>query len=80
MAHKIGWSRRALQDLEAIAAYISQDSPAYANVMIRTIVNQTKMLGQFPRSGRKVPESTMKTFGKCWLTTTASFTSCGQRK
>ena len=56
MAHRIGWSRRALQDLEAIAAYISKDSPAYAKTAVRNIVNQTKMLARFPKAGRKVPE------------------------
>ena len=56
MAHRIVWARRALQDLESIASYIAQDSPAYAATVVRTIVNQTKMLVNFPRSGRKVPE------------------------
>lgn len=56
MAHRIVWARRAVQDLEAIATYIAQDSAAYASVVIRNIVSQTKMLARFPRSGRKVPE------------------------
>jgi len=56
MAHRVVWSRRAVQDLEAIAEYIAKDSPAYAAGVVRTIVNQTKTLSRFPRSGRKVPE------------------------
>lgn len=56
MAHRLTWSRRALQDLEAIAEYVSQDSPAYAKNVVRNVVNQTKMLARFPRAGRKVPE------------------------
>ena len=56
MAHRVVWSRRALQDVDAIADYIAVDSPAYAGVVIKSIVNQTKMLARFPRSGRKVPE------------------------
>ena len=56
MAHRIAWSQRALQDLEAIASYIAEDSPAYARTVVRTIVNQVKTLAHFPRSGRKVPE------------------------
>ena len=56
MAYGIVWARRALQDLESIASYIAQDSPAYAATVVRTLVNQTKMLANFPRSGRKVPE------------------------
>lgn len=45
-----------MSDLEAIANYIAQDSPAYAAVVVRAVVRQTKMLSRFPRSGRKVPE------------------------
>jgi toxin ParE1/3/4 len=56
MARRVVWSRRALQDLEAIAEYIAEDSPAYAAVVVRNIVQQTRLLSQFPRSGRKVPE------------------------
>jgi len=56
MAHRVDWSRRALQDLEAIAEYIAADSPAYAGIVVKKVVSQTKMLAQFPRSGRKVPE------------------------
>jgi toxin ParE1/3/4 len=56
MAHRVAWSRRALRDLEAIAEYIAADSPAFASIVVKKVVNQTKMLAQFPRSGRKVPE------------------------
>ena len=56
MAHRIGWSARAIQDVESIAAYIAGDSPAYARTIVRKIVNQTTMLARFPRAGRKVPE------------------------
>ncbi|HEX3738204.1 MAG TPA: type II toxin-antitoxin system RelE/ParE family toxin [Terriglobales bacterium] len=56
MASGIGWSQRALRDVEGIADYIAKDSPAYAAVFVRNIIAQTKMLSQFPRSGRKVPE------------------------
>jgi toxin ParE1/3/4 len=56
MAHRIVWARRALQDLEAIASYIAQDSPAYAKIVVKSIVNQTRALETFPRAGRKVPE------------------------
>jgi len=56
MAHRIAWARRAVQDLEAIGGYIAQDSPAYANTVVRSVVNQTKTLANFPHAGRKVPE------------------------
>ena len=56
MAHRVTWSRRALQDLEAIADYIAADSRTYAGIVIKKIVSQTKMLAQFPRAGHKVRE------------------------
>jgi len=56
MAHRVVWSGRALADLETIAEYIARDSPAYAAGVVRTVVNHTKTLSRFPRSGRKVPE------------------------
>jgi len=56
MAHRIVWSRRAAQDLDSITDYIAADSPAYAAVVLKNIVNQTRILARFPRAGRKVPE------------------------
>lgn len=56
MAHRVAWSRRALNDVESIAEYIAADSPAYAGIVVKKIVSQTRMLAKFPRSGRKVPE------------------------
>jgi addiction module RelE/StbE family toxin len=56
MAHRVAWSRRALNDLESIAEYIAADSPTYAGIVVKKIVSQTRMLAKFPRSGRKVPE------------------------
>ena len=56
MAHRIVWSKRAVQDLDSIADYIAADSPAYAGVVIKNIVNQTRILARFPQAGRKVPE------------------------
>lgn len=56
MAHRVGWSRRALVDLERIAEYIAADSPAYAGIVVKKIVSQAGMLAQFPRLGRCLPE------------------------
>jgi toxin ParE1/3/4 len=56
MAYRVVWSRRASQDLEAIADYIAADSPTYAGIVVKKVVHQTRALWHFPRSGRKVPE------------------------
>src|SRR6266850_839052 len=49
MAHRIVWSKRAADDLDAITGYIAGDSPAYAGVVLKNIVNQTRILAHFPR-------------------------------
>jgi toxin ParE1/3/4 len=56
MAHRIVWSRRAAEDLQSIIDYIAADSPGYAGIVLKSIVNPTKILARFPRAGRKVPE------------------------
>ena len=56
MAHRVVWSGRALADLEAIAAFIAEDSPSYARTVVRRVVGQSRNLSRFPRSGRTVPE------------------------
>ena len=56
MDHRIVWSSRAAQDLDSITEYIAADSPAYAGVVLKNIVNQTRILARFPQAGRKVPE------------------------
>jgi plasmid stabilization system protein ParE len=56
MAHRIVWLRRAAQDLDSIIDYIAADSPAYAGVVLKSIVNQTKILERFRHSDRRVPE------------------------
>jgi len=42
--------------VDAIALYIAADSPSYASAVVRRIVALTRTLGEFPHSGRKVPE------------------------
>lgn len=56
MAHRVGWSRRALEDLESIATYIAADSPSYARAVVKKIVTLTRNLSAFSQSGRQVPE------------------------
>jgi toxin ParE1/3/4 len=58
MAHRVGWSRRALSlsDLEGIADCIAADSPRYASNVVKKVLSQVRILAQFPCSGRKVPE------------------------
>jgi len=52
----ITWSPQSLRDLEGIRAYIAQDSPRYAELVVQRIVAAIERLGAFPESGRVVPE------------------------
>jgi hypothetical protein len=56
MARRVVWSPRALDDVDAIAAYIAADSPFYAGSVVRRILTLTRTLEKFPFAGRKVPE------------------------
>ncbi|BAZ32562.1 plasmid stabilization system [Cylindrospermum sp. NIES-4074] len=56
MAYQVVWSSTALEDVEAIATYISRDSAAYAGAVVQKIIDLTRELSNFPFSGRIVPE------------------------
>ena len=50
------WTEQARADLAAIQSFISQDSPHYAQVVVRQLIMATEQLTVFPESGRAVPE------------------------
>lgn len=50
------WTKQAQADLAAIRAFISQDSPHYASVVVSSLIAATDRLGPFPEAGRAVPE------------------------
>ena len=56
MAYRVEWSPRAVEDLDAIAQYISGDSAAYAAAVVKTVLNTARNLSHFPLAGRVVPE------------------------
>lgn len=56
MADQVGWHPEAYAELEAIADYISLDSPTYASAVVTRILAAADDLVQFPRMGRRVPE------------------------
>jgi addiction module RelE/StbE family toxin len=53
---QIVWSPQSLRDVEAIRAYIAEDSPQYADLTVRRVVAAVERLALFPESGRIVPE------------------------
>lgn len=50
------WAPQAGADLDAIFAYIAQDSEHYAWLTVREILAATGRLREFPEMGRVVPE------------------------
>jgi len=53
---QIIWSPQALRDIESIRAYIAQDSPRVAELVVGRIIKAVERLRTFPESGRKVRE------------------------
>jgi addiction module RelE/StbE family toxin len=53
---RIVWTIQAIEDVEAIRAYIARDSPHYAALTTERIVESAERLVVFPKSGRMVPE------------------------
>ena len=54
---EIKWSESAKNDFKNIVNYISQDSPGYSEYFIKGIFEKIEYLKDFPKIGRKVPES-----------------------
>jgi len=53
---EIRWTPQASDDLEAIAQFISIDSPHYASLFVADVLEAVERLATFPDSGRIVPE------------------------
>src|ERR1041384_5018173 len=56
MARVLVWSPEAVEDIEAIAAYIERDSPWYARAVTSKIVETAESIPEYPELGRMVPE------------------------
>ena len=54
---RVIWTRQAVEDVEAIRAYVARDSERYAGLLVETLVGAADRLELFPRSGRVVPEA-----------------------
>ncbi len=53
---KVHWIETAEAHLDAIYAYIAQDSKTYALHTVDRITRRSQQISEFPLSGRKVPE------------------------
>ena len=57
---KVHWTDTAQRHLDAIYHFIAQDSPAYAKRMVDRLTRRSVQIGEFPFSGRSVPEYEME--------------------
>jgi len=53
---KVHWTDTAETHLDAIYTHIVRDSPEYAKRMVDRLTRRSQQIGQFPFSGRRVPE------------------------
>jgi toxin ParE1/3/4 len=53
---KVHWTDTAEGHLDAIYAYIAQDSPEYARRMVDRLTRRSQQIAEFPFSGHRVPE------------------------
>ena len=56
MARKLAWSPEAIEDIEAIAAYIERDSLWYAQAVVSKLYSVAQSIPEFSEIGRIVPE------------------------
>ena len=56
----VHWTDTAQDHLDAIYAYIAQDSPEYALRMVDRITRRSQQISDAPLSGREVPEYELK--------------------
>ena len=53
---KVHWTDTAEGHLDAIYAYIAQDSSEYARLTVDRLTRRSQQIAEFPFSGRRVPE------------------------
>ena len=53
---KVNWTDLSLQDIDNIAIFIAKDSPNYSTLFVSKIFEKAKLLENFPKMGRIVPE------------------------
>ena len=57
MSVQLRWTEQAVEQLGAIADYLSQTSPVYAEALVSRVADQLQRLRRFPEIGRVVPEA-----------------------
>jgi addiction module RelE/StbE family toxin len=53
---RVSWAPQAIEDVEAIRAYVARDSAHYAELLVERLVAAVTRRESHPLSGRRVPE------------------------
>ena len=54
---RLRWTEQAVDQLGAIAEYVSRSSPVYAEQLVQRITQRLEQVRVFPESGSHVPEA-----------------------
>ncbi len=77
---KVHWTATAEAQLDAIYAYIAQDSEIYALRTVDRILRRSQQIGDFPLSGRKVLEYDLDQVREVFSDPTGSSIASNQNK
>ena len=53
---QVTWANAAIDDLQRLREYFEPASPKFAEKLMDQLISRTRMLADFPQSGRMVPE------------------------
>ena len=53
---QVTWANAAIDDLQRLREYFEPASPRFAEKLMDQLISRTRMLVDFPQSGRMVPE------------------------
>ena len=53
---QVVWANAAIDDLQRLREYFEPASPRFAEKLMDQLISRTRMLADFPQSGRMVPE------------------------
>ena len=53
---QVVWANAAIDDLQRLREYFEPASPRFAEKLMDQLISRTRMLADFPQSGRVVPE------------------------
>lgn len=67
MAYEVRWSPEAVEDIEAIAAWIGRDSLQHAEAVVDRLLDTASTLDDNPFPGRVVPEFEDSTYREVFV-------------